>query len=124
MPEVNLVPMIDVLMSVLIFFIVVSMTLTLEEKVDVELPSNAASATQAPPVPPLIVKLDGQGQALVNNQPFTEVEVGSQVESYLSSNEEGSVVLQADPLLPYEQVVQTLADLKEIGGGNVSLAID
>lgn len=124
LPEINLVPMLDVLMTVLTFFIIVSMTLTLEKKVDIELPSNAPSAPQPAQPAPMIVSLDSQGQLLIDGTPSEATQLPDQIESYLAQSEEGIVVLQADPLLPYEQVVQTLADMKEIGGGRVSLAIE
>jgi len=116
--------MLDVLMTVLTFFIIISMTLTLEKKVDIELPSSAASAPPPAQPAPLVVTLDPQGQLLINGQLGEETQLQDQIETYLSSSEEGIVVLQADPLLPYEQVVQLLADMKEIGGGRVSLAIE
>lgn len=124
LPELNLVPMLDVLMTVLTFFIIISMTLTLEKKVDIELPSNAPNAPTPAQPRPLIVTLDPQGQIVIDGQPADEAQLNSQIESYLAASEDGIVVLQADPQLPYEQVVQLLADMKDIGGGRVSLAIE
>jgi biopolymer transport protein ExbD len=46
------------------------------------------------------------------------------MEAYLATYETGIVVLQAEPDVPYEQVVQLLGDMKDIGGDRVSLAID
>ncbi|MFQ3627497.1 MAG: biopolymer transporter ExbD [Cyanobacteriota bacterium] len=43
---------------------------------------------------------------------------------YLRSNPKGFVILQADRRLPYAQVVQTLAEMKQVGGDRVSLSID
>jgi biopolymer transport protein ExbD len=117
--------MLDVLMTVLTFFIVVSMTLTLEKNVDIELPNNEASA---PPTntstAPLVVKLNPQGQLLLNDKPSAQDQVIPQLKAYLAANPKGFVVLQADPQLPYEKVVQQLADLKDVGGDRVSLAIE
>lgn len=123
--ELNLVPMLDVLMTVLTFFIIVSMTLTLEQGVEVELPNSEESEPPPTAAPePLIVQLDSQGQMLVNNQPASIEQLAPQMQTYLTANQEGFVVLQADPDLPYQQVVQILGDMKEIGGDRVSLAIE
>jgi biopolymer transport protein ExbD len=44
MPDVNLVPMMDVIMTILTFFIIVSMTLTAEQgAVNVTLPSTGGA---------------------------------------------------------------------------------
>jgi biopolymer transport protein ExbD len=124
-PELNLVPMLDVLMTVLTFFIVISMTLTSDTSVNVALPGSANSAPRTSIQPdPLIVQMNGQGQILVNNQPITEDQLGLYMQSYLAGNAAGVVVLQAAPQLPYEQVVQLLGNMKEIGGDRVSIAID
>jgi biopolymer transport protein ExbD len=42
----------------------------------------------------------------------------------LQKNPQGAVVLNADRKLPYEQVVQVLGKMRDIGGDRVSLAIE
>ncbi len=127
LPELNLVPMLDVLMTVLTFFIVISMFLTVDKNVNVELPSSPGSQ---PPLPsealpaPLIVQLRLDGAIAVNSQPIDPTQLNAQVEAYLGSSEKGIVMLQADPQTPYQSVIETLEALKELGGARVSLAID
>lgn len=112
-------------MTVLTFFIIISMTLASDTSVNVDLPGSANSAPRTSIQPdPLIVQMNGQGQILVNNQPITEDQLGPYMQSYLAGNAAGVVVLQAAPQLPYEQVVQLLGNMKEIGGDRVSIAID
>ena len=122
-PEVNLVPMLDVLMTVLTFFIIVSMTLTLEQGVEVQLPRQETPPGQAEPTP-LIVQIKPQNQLFLNNQPIAKPQLNAEIQGYLKANPKGGVVLQADRQLPYEQVVQLLGEMKGIGGSQVSLAIE
>ena len=66
LPEVNLVPMMDVLMTILVFFIIISMTAQFNEQaVDIKLPSTAAGANAVDQPEPLIVELDSQQQLFV-----------------------------------------------------------
>jgi len=123
LPEVNLIPMMDVLMTVLTFFILISMTLALEQGVEVQLPSKQVSVPQQPPPPPMIVKLDLQGIS-VNDKPTDSAPLMLQVKAYLAKNPKGVVVLQAEPQMPYAKVVKLLTDLKATGGERVSLAIE
>lgn len=125
LPEVNLVPMMDVLMTVLTFFIIVSMMLTMQQGVQVQLPNNLDVATPPPgELPdPLLVKLNSQS-ILSNDRPVTQEQLKQQMQAYLARYSQGVVVLQADPNVAYEQVIQLLGEMKDIGGDRVTLAID
>ena len=125
MPEINLVPMMDVLMTILTFFIIISMTMTAQQQsVNIDLPSTNAGANTVKTPDPLVVGLTNQGQITIANNPVTDAQLSQQMQAYLQKNPNGAVVLQADKKLPYEQVVQVLGKMRDVGGDRVSLAID
>ena len=125
MPEINLVPMMDVLMTILTFFIIISMTLTAQQQsVNIDLPSTNAGANTVKTPDPLVVGLTNQGILAIANNPVTDAQLSQQMQAYLQKNPNGAVVLQADKKLPYEQVVQVLGKMRDVGGDRVSLAID
>lgn len=125
MPEVNLVPMMDVLMTVLTFFIIVSMTLTGQIVPNLILPdaknSGGKEKTEAPIT--LAVSLNTQKQTVIDGQPVTGEQLSQQVQEFLTSNPDGVVVLKADRGLTYADVTQVLKTLRDLGGSRVSLAI-
>lgn len=127
MPELNLVPMLDVLMTVLTFFIIISMILTAEKGVNVAL---TGGKNQPPPDPndplpdALVVEIDAQEKILVNKQPFNKALLNAEVKAYLEKYPKGAVLLQADRNLAYEKVVNLLDDLQAVGRDRVSLALD
>ena len=125
MPAIDLIPMLNVMMAVLAFFVMISTTLTSEQGVDIQLPSSQSdSETQQEPPDSLIVQLNPQGQIVVREQTVTPEQLTSQIKAYLQQNEQGIVQLVADPKVPYEQVVQLLGEMKALGGDRVSLAIE
>ncbi|MBD1850866.1 biopolymer transporter ExbD [Leptolyngbya sp. FACHB-711] len=124
LPEVNLVPMLDVLMTVLTFFIIVSMTLATQQGVQVQLPSNQPATPAEPQPEPLIVQMQAENQLLLNNQPIAKAELLPNIQAYLEKTPKGAIVLQADQKLSYEQVIQILGEMKDVGGDRVSLAIE
>jgi biopolymer transport protein ExbD len=125
MPEVNLVPMMDVLMTVLTFFIIISMTLTTRQNaVNVTLPSANKGLSEQKTPDPLIVTLDRQKQLFLGKQQVTEAQLAGPMKAYLQKHPNGAVVLNADRKLPYEEVVQVLGKMRDIGGDRVSLAIE
>lgn len=125
MPAIDLIPMLNVMMAVLAFFVMISTTLTSEQGVDIQLPSSQSdSEIQQKQPDSLIVQLNPQGQIVVREQTVTPEQLTSQIKAYLQQNEQGIVQLVADPKVPYEQVVQLLGEMKALGGDRVSLAIE
>ena len=115
----------DVLMTILTFFIIISMTLTAQQQsVNIDLPSTNAGANTVKTPDPLVVGLTNQGVLAIANNPVTDAQLSQQMQAYLQTNPNGAVVLQADKKLPYEQVVQVLGKMRDVGGDRVSLAID
>lgn len=124
MPEPNLVPMMDVVLTVLMFFIVLSMAPKAKMIKNVALPSADKGKVEEILPDPLIIGMNKQGQNLVENQPVDDVTMGNKVVAYLNKNAKGAVVLKADKGLAYEKVIKTLGVLRDVGGDRVSLALE
>lgn len=124
-PQVDLIPMLTVMMGILAFFVVVTLTLGSEKFIDVQLPAEQpADAPPSLPADPFIVQLLGDSQVQLNGQP-TEIEaLKGQMEAYLARNPENIVFVLPDQTLPYEQVMQFLGEMRSVGGSRVSLAIE
>ena len=123
-PEPNLVPMMDVVLTVLMFFIVMSMAPKAKMIKNVALPTADKGKVEDVLPNPLIIGMNKQGQNMVENQPMDDVALGNKVVEYLNKNAKGAVVLKADKALPYEKVIKTLGVLRDVGGDRVSLAIE
>lgn len=123
MPEVNLVPMMDVIMTILTFFIIVSMSLSDFQSVSVPLPNTDKASKEKLP-DPLVVAMNKQGQLSLRNQPINQDQLSQQVVAYLQKNPKGAVVLRADKQLTYEKVVQVFSAVQQVGGDRVSLAVE
>ena len=127
-PEINLVPMMDVVMTILIFFVIVSMTLTGESgSVDLTLPSakEGLSPSNQKTTDPLVVSINPQGNVFIGANGVDDTQLAQQIKGYLSQYpKDGSIVLKADNKLPYEKVIQLLSKMRKVGGERVSLAIN
>lgn len=130
-PEVNLVPMMDVLMSVLTFFIITSMSFTTQVTADIDLPEAGTSSTgksgagvrEEKTPDPLVIGLNQKGEIVLGSQPIDQEQMAETMVSYLSEKPEGVVVLKADRKLSYQQVEQLLGEMQKVGGDRVSLAL-
>lgn len=126
LPEVNLVPMMDVLMTVLTFFIIVSMTLTGQQILNLNLPQTDGEGAEreAAARKTLIVGLNADRQVIINNQPINPDQLAQQMQIFLAENPQGMVLLKADRELTYAAVAQLLKTMRDLGGDRVSLAIE
>jgi biopolymer transport protein ExbD len=126
-PNIDLIPMLNVMMAVLAFFVFISMTLAPEPGgIEVQLPSadNGDSAATPGAQTPFIARLSKDGVILVDNQPIAdESALEAQIQAYLAANETGAVLLVPDEEANYEQALQLLARMRAIGGDRVSLGI-
>lgn len=125
LPEVDLIPMLNVMMGILAFFVMITMTLSSEKLLQVQLPGKQTDpAAVDPPTSDLfIVELDAQGELLLNGQPTDKAQIEDQMEIYLAQNPDNTVFIAPNRQLPYEQVIQFLGEMRDIGGDRVSLAI-
>ena len=129
MTEVNLIPMMDVLMAILTFFIVLSMTLTTGQSIiGVNLPrteKGANSSTKESKTPDsLTIGMNKQGQIIIKNKPVEPSQLDARLKAHFQKSPDGVVVFQADKTLTYEKLAKVLDQIRAIGGDRVALAVD
>ncbi len=128
-PEVNLVPMMDVLMTVLIFFVVISMGLTGVQINGITLPKSVNSTDEAvtekdSESAPLTIGLTTEKELILDGEAVGLRELAPVVKAYFAENPDGSLMLKADRSLPYDDIADLLSELRKIGGRRVSLAVE
>jgi biopolymer transport protein ExbD len=126
MPEVNLVPMMDVLMTVLTFFIVISMTFNAQRLAGINLPKTKGEGTQSQATKEaaqLVVGLDPQGKIRMGDRQLTQEDLANRIVKFLTQHPDGQVILKADRGLTFKNVQDLLKTMRDIGGDRVSLSI-
>lgn len=125
-PPIDLIPMLTVMMGVLAFFVVISVSLGSEELIQVDLPPEETEETPVAETvtDPFIVEMDASGQQLLNGAPIAPAQLAAEVSTYLARSTDSTVYLVPSRELPYEQVMQFLGEMRAVGGDRVSLALD
>ncbi|MEM9946634.1 MAG: biopolymer transporter ExbD [Cyanobacteria bacterium P01_D01_bin.36] len=126
-PTIDLIPMLTVMMGVLAFFVVISVSLGSEQLIQVDLPPEQTDDTPTADntvQEPFIVEMDAEGQQLLNGEPIAPEQLAAEVQAYLASNADNTVYLVPNRELPYEQVMRFLGDMRTVGGDRVSLALE
>ena len=119
-PQVNLIPMLNAMLAILAFFVMIAVSLSLEKSVAIRLPEDRyPSGTE--PIPFLIEM--GAKEIRVQERTLTQEALLANAAAYLQANPNGFVLLRPQADLSYEEMMELLLPLQELGGDRVSLVI-
>lgn len=118
-PKINILPMIDVIFAILVFFIVSSLSLTKSEGLPVNLPR--AKTTEVQKTKQITVSLDDKGTLAINSQAIELKQLKSEIEKLVKSESTTTVVVSADKFVAHGRVVDVIDLLRQIP--QVQLAI-
>jgi len=122
-PEINLIPMIDVLLVILIF-LVATTTFTRFAELQINLPTaDASKAVERPEE--VQVAIDAQGKYVVNRIPvtFRSIEVlGEELRRAAGSNKDPVVVINADALASHQSVINVMEAARLVGMSRITFA--
>ena len=111
--RIEIIPMIDVIFFLLVFFMVSSLAMTRVNSVKVMLPKMSGKAESMKQNIILTVKKDGS--LLVNKTPVTLDTIGQQLAYQMQANPQDVVIINADEDVNYGQVVQAMDKAKQAG---------
>jgi biopolymer transport protein ExbD len=111
--DINMTPLIDVMLVLLIIFIITIPSQTHAVKIDNPLPNNNPPPTTPPEV--IDLSIDFDGTLLWNKTPVDRATLQSYISSEASKDPQPEVHITVDKFAKYEIVAQTLADLQHRG---------
>lgn len=109
--EINMVPLIDVMLVLLVIFIVTAPLLTHAVKVD--LPHASADAT--PPQSPVELAIRDNGDLYWNGEPVSQDALAERMQDAARQTPAPELRIRADRLTPYERVAQAMALASRLG---------
>ena len=112
MSEINMVPLIDVMLVLLVIFIITAPLLTHAVKVELPKASSAPNVTRPENIQ-LAVKADGQ--VYWNGLPVARSEMAARMAASAKLDPAPEVHLRADRATPYENVAQVISTAAKAG---------
>jgi biopolymer transport protein TolR len=112
MAEINITPLVDVMLVLLIIFIVTAPMLV--QGLQVELPREQAGALKPRKAEPIILTLTRQRAILIGDRPVPPGSLTARLGPLLAGGPR-PVYLKGDREVPYGFVVQVLAELNRMG---------
>ena len=112
MSEINMTPLIDVMLVLLVIFIITAPLMVSSVKVDLP---KAASARAAETPKFVALAIDKSGQVFVDDRPHTLDELALRLQKAAQQNPDTEVQLRADTSVPYGRVVEIMGVSQKAG---------
>ncbi|WP_133500965.1 ExbD/TolR family protein [Cognatilysobacter terrigena] len=122
-PEINLVPLIDVILTLVIFFVVTA-TFDGRSALKLELPKASGESTNARD--PLTVLVNAQGKYFVGDREVIRDDAASlkaTINEVGGSDRDRPIMLRADARTPYQAVITAQEALGQLGYRHILLAV-
>jgi biopolymer transport protein TolR len=116
--DINVTPMVDVMLVLLVIFMVTAPLLTVGVQVD--LPQTAANAIREQ-TEPLAVSINAQGQIYLQD---TEIELDSlapRLKAITGSNPDARIYVRGDKAIDYGRVMEVMGTINAAGFNKVAL---
>ena len=118
MAEINVTPMVDVMLVLLIIFMVTAPLMMAQ--LPIELPKTSAQDLGKPPEP-LVVGMDADGNYYVGSDKVSESDLPAKLQQLAQDNPDQIVYVRGDKDIPYGKVIALLGIVGKAGFYKISL---
>ena len=120
--EINLLPMIDVIFSILAFFIISTLFLTRSQGLPVDLPS--AQTAEPEQSVQLNITIEPDGKMFLDRQPIELENLKGALTEKIKPDSESVVIINADEKVEHGTVVKVMDRLRQVPGAKMAIAAD
>jgi biopolymer transport protein ExbD len=121
-PRLMIIPMIDIMFFLLVFFMMSTMFMVEQKVLPVVLPSASAAELDTQQTTPVTVMADGTLWIGEEAVPLTLLE--TRVRSEMMKDKETRFVLRADRSVAYGKVVDVMNSLRKLGVQRLTVAVE
>jgi biopolymer transport protein ExbD len=121
-PGIQLAPLVDVLLLLLIFFLLTWNAARNETELDVKVPKAAAAKEKVAPIGDVVVNVKVDGSIVVNRRTLTEEQLTDLLKGLAQLNPDQAVVIRGDESGSYKNIIGVLNTCSEAGISNVAFA--
>ena len=112
MNEINMTPMVDIMLVLLIIFIIT--VPVLKHSVNIDLPRATNEAQNIKPET-IRLSVDAQGAYFVNETPITDADLPGRLKEAAAQNPQPELHIRGDKSVRYERVAQAMAEAQQAG---------
>jgi biopolymer transport protein ExbD len=121
-PGIQLAPLVDVLLLLLIFFLLTWNAARNENELDVKVPKASAAKEKSAPIGDVVVNVKADGNVVVNRRTLTGPDLTTLLKGLVQLNADQAVIIRGDEAGAYKNIVSVLNICSEAGVTNVAFA--
>ena len=121
-PGIQLAPLVDVLLLLLIFFLLTWNAARNENELDVKVPKASAAKENSAPIGDVVVNVKADGNVVVNRRTLAGPDLTTLLKGLVQLNADQAVIIRGDEAGAYKNIVSVLNTCSEAGVTNVAFA--
>ncbi len=122
--DINMTPMIDIMLVLLVVFIITAPLLSHSIAMDLPKAQAAATAAAASTTPPVAVAIDAKGQLYWNGQPMPPAEMDQRFRQAAAQQPPPDIALSADQHTAYSQITAVMSSAQRAGLSRFGFVVD
>ncbi|NPV79881.1 MAG: biopolymer transporter ExbD [Firmicutes bacterium] len=122
LPAINLIPLMDVMTFLIVFFILFTSFKTAPTGLQINLPRAVTAAPYR--AGQMIVSIDRTGRLYFNGRRTTIPELRDQIKEHVSRDPGETVIIRADRQVLYEDIIAVMDTARDVGASRIALAAD
>lgn len=119
--RIEIIPMIDVIFFLLVFFMLSTLSMTITRGLPVNLPKAASS--QREPRESFNITVTREGDIFLNKEPITLQEIGQRVQAGVEKDPEMLAVISADDQALHGAIVDVMDTIRLAGVSRLAIAV-
>jgi biopolymer transport protein ExbD len=122
--EINILPLIDVLFAILLFFMILSTVLTEKKKITVERPTSSQADNINKAIKTITITLKANKELYINGTDIGLEQLYMKLKSLNKDNSIDQVLIDAEKESTYGDVIEIISIAKKSDLKSISLAVD
>jgi biopolymer transport protein ExbD len=119
--RIELIPMIDVMMFLLVFFVLISLNVIPAKGLKTELPTSA-QRENFKPVRHLVISITRNGEVTMDNRTYTLTALASSLSAAAHASADIDVVINGDKGVDMQKLIDVMDTVKSSGINGISIA--
>ncbi len=118
--RIEIIPMIDTMFFLLVFFMIATLSMTLQKGMPVNLPKASSTTDDLPEQ--VTLTISENGDLFFNKEAVTLSELEPRLQGLLYYGEEPAVVINADEAVSHGRVIEVMDSVRKAGIFNMAIA--